>query len=348
MRVKLVAVATVLVAALGVTGGAVWMSKADAQPPVPGTGGSSLGPPPGPGGNTGFGPPPAGGSSFGPPPSPGSSSFAPPGMGSAPPRTGSSGTGMTMAPPAWEYKLVDVKNDRTLFEAMLAQHGKDGWEFCSSERFDAGPTGKPGQLTLVFKKRKGETTGTGMGTPMGPTPGSGSGTPPVLKTYKLKHINAAETAASLNKILTGREVRVTFDAATNSIFISGDAAAVKQLQDVIDKIITDGDVKPAPGGAADPKAPTGGSGMPTAPGTGSSPGGPMGGPPSAVHMSLTVYTLKNAKAAELAKVVEKVFAPQGVEVTADPRTNRLIIRSDDDTIPALKRIIEELDVSVPK
>jgi type II secretory pathway component GspD/PulD (secretin) len=64
--------------------------------------------------------------------------------------------------------------------------------------------------------------------------------------------------------------------------------------------------------------------------------------------TITVLTLKHARAAEMAEVLTKVFAPQGVEVTPDPRTNQLIVRSDADAVPAVTRVVEQLDVQVPE
>jgi len=331
MRVKLVAVATVVVAAVGLTGGAVWMSKADAQPTAP-NGGSSLGPPSGgnsnPGsnslgpksgglGNSSLGPTTGGNSllggsslgsnrsglgnsSLGPPSGGGTASgiglpssstlrggntlpadgMQPRADGNAPVRPGGG-----VAAPGWEHKFVDVKNDRKEFEKVITQQGKDGWEFCSSERFAQG------DLVLVFKKRKGDSGGTG-----------GSG-------------NLMTPRGRFGDNNLGRPA-------------GGDE-----------------DVKPAPAdNAVDPNRPAR-----PAPGRGGT-GSPMGGPPAgaSVPASLTIFTLKHAKATEMAEVLKKVFAPQGVEVTADPRTNRLIVRSDDDTIPAVKRIVEQLDVDVPK
>jgi hypothetical protein len=340
MRVKLTVVATVVVAALGLTGGAVWMSKADAQPTAPSAG--SLGPPPGITPGT---PTTSAGSSSG---QPGGTSPLGPGGPLRADTTSSGRSGVTPGPTVWEHKFVDVKNDRKAFEQIITQHGKDGWEFCSSERFGQG------DLVLVFKKRKGGDL-IGSSAPSGSTPGGrygedGFGRPDsgdtMTTTFKLKHLKASHAADKLKEILAGRALRVTHDDATNSVFIAGEAGTVRQLLGVIEKIIADGDAKPAPtGGASDPRvslgADTGFSSAGTVP-VGSTPGRPTAG------ATLTVVTLKHAKAAELAEVLKQVFMPQGVSVTADPRTNQLIIRSDDASVPAVKRIIEQLDVSVPR
>src|SRR5262245_9599678 len=152
MRAKLMVVTAVVVAAFGLTGGAMVLSKADAQPTVPsGGGGGGSG-----GGSAPVGAPP--GAGVGGPGVPGAPGGAPPGVGGLPgspdggpgalPGGGGAG-GFAVGPAAWEYKFVDVKNDRKAFEKAIVEQGKDGWEFCSSERFAQN------DLVLVFKKRKG-------------------------------------------------------------------------------------------------------------------------------------------------------------------------------------------------
>ncbi len=352
MRVKLAVVATVVVAAFGVSG-AVWMARADAQPPAPG-GGGSLGPP-----RSGAPTAPTGG--FPQPDGRGS-----PGLGDSPdaggPRPGISSGHPTTGGPAWEHKFVDVKNDRKEFERVITQHGNDGWEFCSSERFGSG------ELVLVFKKRKTDHIGSGgkigpgmpgmtmpggpPGFPGGAAPGgrsgggdtggvgSADGGPSVTKSFPVKNASAQIAAESLRKAMAGQDVKVGYDVSTNSVIVSSsDPKTLQQLSGVIEKMIADSD-RIATGGSA----PTGGG--PTA---GSSPvGSPptIGGP--TVPSTLTVFTLKHAKAADMATVLQQVFDVQRVSVTADTRSNQLVVRSDEDTVPAVKRIIEALDVNVAK
>ncbi len=149
MRVKLM-MASVVITALGLTGGAALLSKADAQPPGGGTGTSSSG---GTSGTT------TGGStstdSSGSSTTTSSTSSADDSGTNSGTTASSNGSGrMNAAPsPAWEYKFVDVRSDRKAFESAITQHGKDGWEFCSSERFG------PAELVLVFKKSKGGASG---------------------------------------------------------------------------------------------------------------------------------------------------------------------------------------------
>ncbi|AWM40114.1 ECF RNA polymerase sigma factor SigE [Gemmata obscuriglobus] len=183
MRAKLMATATVLVAAVGLTGGAALLSHADAQSPdvvreikdltgamdaqEPGRGRPGSGAP-SPGGSGAPGLPPGGAFPGGMPGGTG------PGMG-GPGGLGSSSGPVTPPVPNVEHKFVDIKSDRKAFEAAIAQHGNAGWEFCGSERFGQG------ELTLVFKKVKptsspfmGSASG-GAGSEGGSATGAGSG-----------------------------------------------------------------------------------------------------------------------------------------------------------------------------
>jgi RNA polymerase sigma factor (sigma-70 family) len=189
MRVKLAVAAGVLAAALGATGGAALLSKADAQPPVPAK--TAPGAPPGmgagvggPGGIPGGGAP----AGFGGQP-PAKTPGAPPGMGGGAggpggfpggglgggPGVGGMGDGFSgIAQPMWEYKFVEFKGDRKAFEQALTANGRDGWEFCTSERFGEG---NRSETVLVFKKPKGGPvfSGGGMFGGGGGAPGGGGG-----------------------------------------------------------------------------------------------------------------------------------------------------------------------------
>ena len=79
-----------------------------------------------------------------------------------------------------------------------------------------------------------------------------------------------------------------------------------------------------------------------APASAPGPGGPMRGGP------LTVITLKHAHAEEMVAVLRQVFAAQGLEATADERTNQLILRADVKMAAEVEALIEKLDVQVPK
>ena len=80
-------------------------------------------------------------------------------------------------------------------------------------------------------------------------------------------------------------------------------------------------------------------------------GGPGGGggyraiPPPAPspEKPLTVIALKHASAPDLGVVLEKVFSRAALAITADSRTNSLIIRADDATMKDVKALIEKLD-----
>lgn len=70
-----------------------------------------------------------------------------------------------------------------------------------------------------------------------------------------------------------------------------------------------------------------------------------GGPPRAAG-GLTVLTLKHALAGETAQLLKRVFP--AAEVTADDRTNQLVVRADAKTLEELQALLVKLDVQVPK
>jgi RNA polymerase sigma factor (sigma-70 family) len=382
MRVKLTA-AAVVAAAIGLTGGAVLLSQADAQPPGgakeerrPADGAPKLperdqrqGTPGAPGGR------PAPGGEGGAPGMPGGPGAAGGGPGMA--------GGFAVAPTQWEYKFVDVKSDRKVFEQTVTQHGKDGWEYVGSERFggpawNTGAGATPADLTLVFKKRVGGAAmgggfggmggiGFGGGAPGGPG-GRGievevGGPNPLgagvwgqwggrdgveVRSFTLKNVAAADAAAAINKALPKGIKVVVPEPNTNRILVVADVSTIK---DAI-KLIEDLDAKPGRGpGAPAPGTPTGPVGP--NPGVGPRPGGPMagltgmgaGGPPQASG-GLTLLTLKHAAAGETATLLKRVFP--NAEVTADDRTNQLIIRADARTLEELQTLLTKLDVQVPR
>ncbi|HEY3788926.1 MAG TPA: sigma-70 family RNA polymerase sigma factor [Urbifossiella sp.] len=103
----------------------------------------------------------------------------------------------------------------------------------------------------------------------------------------------------------------------------------------------------ASGGDGPPRGSGGGGGSSSGSGVVGGYGGgkytrPSGNVPSA-NSALTVMILKNAKASELATVLEKVF-PGDVSASAEPRTNSLIIRANEKTLHEVKSLIDQLDV----
>jgi hypothetical protein len=257
-------------------------------------------------------------------------------------------SGWSVSPPTWEYKFVDIMIDRREFEKVITQHGKDGWELCSSERF----TGQnKTEIALVFKKRKGGDVsfgGGGGGTfgPGGPGGGfggrmgggSGQGTPGgrdenVFQVFQLKHASAAEVVAAVNKAIGEKGQRLVAETTSNAVVLVGASAAV--LKDIT-KLIEDLDAKATKPGSGGPK-----------PGSGSGPG-PMGGgkpqPDTAKPgMFLNVFKLQNAKAEEMVVVLQKLFP--NAEMVADPRTNTVIARADEKGLEEMKMLIARLEAA---
>ncbi len=61
---------------------------------------------------------------------------------------------------------------------------------------------------------------------------------------------------------------------------------------------------------------------------------------------IKVLSLKHATAHELVLVLERVFPT--ANITPEARTNQLIIKADQETILGIAKLLQELDVDVPK
>jgi RNA polymerase sigma factor (sigma-70 family) len=328
MRMKLLA-ATVLVAgAMSLTGGALVLSQADAQP---GPGGSSSGQPPG---ASGGGPPPGTGA----PGFPGAGGGQPPGAGGPgfPSPGGPAGMGPGPQPGAgqprrdpgfgsssssagnWEYKFVDLRNDdRDAFTKAITEAGNQGWELSGSERLRKG--NEAVQIVLVFKKHKGggRVFGGGMGMPgMGGLFGGEGG------AGGFGGFDPMGPAG----IGGGGGMRPPTGGSGGSSAGGGSGGG-----------------GPSSGGGRPMGGATGGMGAlggATGMGLGGSGGGPARGG------DIVVLVLKHALAHELVPVVGRVFP--NAEITAEPRTNQLIIRADKKTMEEIHALIGKLDVQVSK
>lgn len=392
MRTRVMAAA--VVAAVGLTGGAALLSQekgppgpgAGGPPGLPGVGGAGPSGPPGVGG-LGFpgsaGVPGSGGQPPGAAPGGGDGPGLPGGAGGLPGGPGMPGGGMMGlgSAPAVEYKFVDVKNDRKAFEQTITQQGKDGWEFCGSERFPANDQFSPATLVLVFKKVRPGAVGLmgGFGGPGGGVPfggggfggpggggrggGGGFGGRPggageggaksnperVTRTFALKNANADQVAEQLSHALNRvpekvkGDVHITPNAKTNSVTVTADAEAMERVARAIEQL----DAKPAPGPGGAPGSPSAGGG-PIGPGPGSMSGPAGFGPPggSSADARPVLIDLKHATADRLESVLKKVFP--GAQITAEPRTNRLIVRADAKTLSELNDLVKALDVSADK
>jgi RNA polymerase sigma factor (sigma-70 family) len=387
MRTKILAAGLLVAGALSMSGGALVLSQADAQGPGGKAGGPGKAAKSGGGGFT----PGAGGEGGGGDPfQPG----APDGAQGRGPRGGP--LAVLAGASAWEYKFVDIRNDRREFERTLTEQGKDGWEYAGSER-DFPNQGR-GELVLVFKKPRGGGTlfggggfgGSGFGgmpgfggggaggggVEMPPLPGLGggvrfAGADVEARTHRLRTAKAADVAAAIEKAHPkAQTLKVVAEPRTNMLVIVADSATMRDAVKMVEKL--DG----GPGGAEgfDPtQPPRGGPGRPPVggpgPGLGSPDGaggrpgrgmgfpgggpgpmgggglGPAGGGPvrsGPVH----IVTLKHALAQELAPVVERVFP--NAAVTAEPRSNQLIIRAEDRVLKEIDELIVRLDVEVRK
>lgn len=80
---------------------------------------------------------------------------------------------------------------------------------------------------------------------------------------------------------------------------------------------------------------SGGSGAGTSLGGGGAGGNPV-----------TILTLKNANAADLSVLLERVYPI--LTVAVDERTNSLILRTDEQTLKTVTALVEQLDVPSKK
>jgi type II secretory pathway component GspD/PulD (secretin) len=76
------------------------------------------------------------------------------------------------------------------------------------------------------------------------------------------------------------------------------------------------------------------------------PGGPVGGAPKPLATNLNIFNLKFANAPDMVAVLKQLFP--NADMTADPRTNTIIVRAEDATLDELRAIVTRLDMEVPK
>jgi RNA polymerase sigma factor (sigma-70 family) len=326
---------TKLAAAVLVAGGlgAVLFPLANAQP-VPG----ASGPPPGarPGGSSNFEPP---GASESGPPKPGRNSFGPGGgsTGAGIPSSvlpggggvgGGSPPGMMGSRGQWEYKFVVASFPAKEFVQLFTDMGNDGWEYCGTapheftreqlaEAQKAHPDRivvKPGsQTALIFKRPKG-------GMMRGFGGGGGGG-----QSFGVSGPMGAPGGGG-GPGFPGSPMGAP-GGGGGSGFPGG----------------------PPPAGLSDsgrPGPPFGASGGYNNKGGSKSSAGAGGatspGTASAPRQNITVITLKHADANSLSNVLGRVF--RNISVTADERTNSLIVNANSDTLDDVKMLIQRLDV----
>jgi type II secretory pathway component GspD/PulD (secretin) len=159
-----------------------------------------------------------------------------------PPASGAGGSGAARPVPAWEHRFVELRNDdRDAFELAVRENGKQGWEYCGSERLRRG--GNPPQIVLTFKRPAGPAAG-------GPAPGGWPpGSPPVgsmpgspvraggfrLNVFPLKNADAALTAPVLQKLFNP-DVVIVPDARTNSLVVRADEHTLELIRTLIARL----------------------------------------------------------------------------------------------------------------
>ncbi len=70
--------------------------------------------------------------------------------------------------------------------------------------------------------------------------------------------------------------------------------------------------------------------------------------PAASNRDFQIVALKNASASSLAKTLQDLFKDDNPRIVAEERTNSLLIQTDTQTLDALKKLLEKLDLPSPK
>ena len=86
--------------------------------------------------------------------------------------------------------------------------------------------------------------------------------------------------------------------------------------------------------------------------TGPGPGGmtgPGGGTakPKAAKDDVAVIRLVHAKATEIGRALNSLFEKRDCNIITEERTNTLLIQADDETLRAIKNVIEQIDIPAP-
>jgi len=198
------------------------------------------------------------------------------------------------------------------------------------------------------------------------------------RTHRLKSANATDVAKAIEKALPkAKTLKVVPEPTSNMIIIVADTATMKEVL----RIIEEHDGRSTPGGGGPggrgtsggtgaggsgggppPAGLGGGSGRPGVASRGlggggvglsrPAPGGPGGlgpigeGAARRAPAELKVFVLKHAKAQELVPVLERLF--RTAELTAEARSNQLIVRADDETLAEVAKLLEKLDVELPR
>jgi len=266
----------------------------------------------------------------------------------------------------WEYKFVDQKNaDRATFEKALTDLGTEGWEYVGTEKLDIAK-GAANQAVMVFKRSKGALmTPAGVGpAPAAPGGADWSGwekLPNVIiggldieldglrgvvssRVFKLEYMPAADIAAAIGKGFSGKTRAVIADPGTNIVIVVADAAVLKEIAKLVetanhlfgDKVKLEEKQKLRPELTPPPAKPPQATLLYV----------PSVAAPAKAAGPISVIALAHATAEEMAVTLKKVFPT--LEITAESRTNKLIVRGDEKTVADLQALVKVLDQDAPQ
>jgi RNA polymerase sigma factor (sigma-70 family) len=375
-KTKLLAAGILVAGVLGLSGTASVLAQrpgqSNNQPPGPGGG---PGFPGGPGVGTPGGQPPGG--AGGAPGQPG----MPGGMGMAGP--GAMGGTMTRGPMPgghWEYKVEPLPGSHDEFVNLLEKRGNEGWEYCGTvgygragmAGFGRGGRGGPGGGRTGGRGGSGSGggpgprgPGNGPGTGSGPGAGSGAGgigneaggegmfeigLDPLQEPRGIGPVNGAIPMDVVFKRPKGNFVRTG-----GGMMGGGGVGGNNPLG---------GGAPGAPGGfGGSGGGGFGGFGGSTAGGGGGSGFGGFGGTTGSGSRrggvrgndrgpglgnarpggEVKVFTLKKAKAPDIAAVVSQVFRDAAVTLGVDEKSNSIILKGDAKDIESVEALIAKLD-----
>ena len=166
-----------------------------------------------------------------------------------------------------------------------------------------------------------------------------------IKIYELEHTPVADAAQKLQKLFPdefdGGE-RMTTDENTNTLVVRAPAAVHKAIATIMSNLDR-ADSKRSPA-AVSAKAPDAGASDSTSnpiAGTSQKPSSDGDG-----DFELKIFHLQNALASDTARVIKELYADEfkpGTKLTADERTNSLLIRASAPVMLVLEAIILKLD-----
>jgi len=212
----------------------------------------------------------------------------------------------------WEYKFVAASSNAKDVVQLFTEMGNDGWEYCGTQEFSDK------QLTEAAKAFPDKVVRYG-----------GAAVTQIFKRPKGGMMRGGGgggggfgASGGMGPMAGG----------------SGESGFFNRSPGAPPMMASPSGGPGGIGGRSNPGANRPPAVNPGAPGV---PAPQFGPPPASANANLAIIKLVNASASELAVVIEKVFPT--ASVTAEPRSNSLIIRAAKETENEIKELIGRLD-----